>query len=182
MAALFDGTSATGDDKWAPTMDGVPEDIIMDMDSSHCSLNGYDDTPSPNQTNSQSTMREYATTSDIGTDVMMANIRRKRPRPSTKGSNNAVDDCIIELAASVKALNQLAVASAQSEGPTVEACIDLLHEMPQLPEISPLHMVALRSFMVKERRIIWTKFKTDEGKITWLKSLMEIEKGNASDL
>ena len=34
MAALFDGTSARGDDKWAPTMDGVPEDIITDMDLS----------------------------------------------------------------------------------------------------------------------------------------------------
>ncbi|RWR86504.1 DDE_4 domain-containing protein [Cinnamomum micranthum f. kanehirae] len=79
----------------------------------------------------------------------MANIRRKRPRPSTKGSNNAVDDCIIELAASVKASNQLVAASAQSEGPTIEACIDLLHAMPQLPETSPLHMVTLRSFMVK---------------------------------
>eukprot|EP00268_Persea_americana_P047859 TRINITY_DN5016_c0_g1_i1.p1 TRINITY_DN5016_c0_g1~~TRINITY_DN5016_c0_g1_i1.p1 ORF type:complete len:183 (+),score=36.79 TRINITY_DN5016_c0_g1_i1:495-1043(+) len=182
MAALFDGTSATGDDQWAPAMDGVPADIITDMDSSFYSLNGYDDTPSPNQTNSQPTMREDATTSNIGPDVTMANIRRKRPMPSTKGSNNAVDDCIIELAASVKASNQLAAAFAQSEGPTVEACIDLLHEMPQLLETSPLHMVALRSFMVKERRIIWTKFKTDEGKITWLKSLMEIEKGNASDL
>ena len=99
-------------------------------------------------------MQEDSTARNIGPDVMMANIRRKRPRPSTKGSNNAVDDCIIELIASMKALNQLVVASAQSEGPTIEACIDLLHEMPQLPETSPLHMVALRSFMVKERRII----------------------------
>ncbi|XXG76905.1 hypothetical protein AAC387_Pa08g1167 [Persea americana] len=120
MAALFDGTSATGDDKWALTMDGVPADIITDMDSSFYSLNGYDDTPSPNETNSQPTMREDATTSDIGPDVTMANIRRKRPRPSTKGSNNAVNDCIIKLAASVQASNQLAAASAQSKGPTVD--------------------------------------------------------------
>ena len=77
MAALFDGTSATGDDKWAPIIDGVPENIITDMDSSFFSLNGYDDTPSPNLTNSQSTMREDATTSDIGSDAMMANIMRK---------------------------------------------------------------------------------------------------------
>lgn len=182
-AALFDGTLATGNDKWVPTMDGVPGDIITNMDSSFFNLNGYDDTPSPDITNSESTMQEDSTASDIGPDVMMTNIRRKRPRPSkkqSKPSNDAVNECIVEIAASVKASNQLVAAPAQSEGPTMEACIDLLQAMTQLPETSPLHLVALRSFMVKEKRIIWTRMKTDEGKIAWLKSLMEIEKGNAS--
>ena len=46
MAALFDGTSARGDDKWAPAMDGLPEDITMDMNSSFVNLAHYEDTPS----------------------------------------------------------------------------------------------------------------------------------------
>ena len=107
MTALFDGISARGDYKWAPTMDGIPEDITTDVDSSFFNLDHYDDTPSPNLTNSRfSTLLEDSAASDIASDVMMANIRGKRPRPSKKqsiASNDAVNACIIDLVASFKA-------------------------------------------------------------------------------
>eukprot|EP00268_Persea_americana_P001458 TRINITY_DN10450_c0_g1_i5.p1 TRINITY_DN10450_c0_g1~~TRINITY_DN10450_c0_g1_i5.p1 ORF type:complete len:117 (+),score=22.92 TRINITY_DN10450_c0_g1_i5:98-448(+) len=115
MAALFNGTSARWDDKWAPTMDGMPKDIITDVDSSCSNLDHYNDTPSPNLTNSRSsTLPEDPATSDIASDVMMANIKRKRSRPSKKqsiASNDAVNACIMDLTTSVKASNQLATPS-----------------------------------------------------------------------
>ncbi|XXG46466.1 hypothetical protein AAC387_Pa02g1308 [Persea americana] len=159
MAALFDGTSARGDDKWAPTMDGVPEDITTDVDSSFFNLDHYDETPSPNLTNSRtSTLPEDSVASDIASDVMMANIRRKQPKPSKKqsiASNDAVNACIIDLATSVKAPTQLAVPSVEFEGPTIDDCIDVLHAMPEISEASPLYLIALTCFMVKDKRSIW---------------------------
>ena len=47
-------------------------------------------------------------------------------------SNDAVNACIIELVASVKASNQLATASVQSEGPTIVDCIDVLLTMLEI--------------------------------------------------
>ena len=95
------------DDKWAPTIDGMPEDITMDVDSSFFNLDHYDETLSPNLTNSRSsTLPEDSGACDIASDVMMTNIRRKRPRPSKKqsiASNDAVNACIIDLVASFKA-------------------------------------------------------------------------------
>ncbi|RWR80015.1 hypothetical protein CKAN_00862000 [Cinnamomum micranthum f. kanehirae] len=159
MAALFDGTSARGDDKWAPTMDGVPEDITTDVDS------------------------KDSAASENASDAMMGNIRRKRPRPPKKqlvASNDAINACIIDLAASVKASTQVATPSVQSEGPTIDDCIDVLHAMPEISEASPLYLIALTCFMVKDKRTIWMRFRTDEGKIAWLKHQLQLEKGNAS--
>ena len=48
----------------------------------------------------------------------MANIRRKRPRPSknqSMASNSAIDTCIMELAASVKATIPVAATPIQTE-------------------------------------------------------------------
>ena len=154
------------------TMDGVPEDIIMDMDLSFFKLDHNDDTPSPNLTNFRfSTLPEDSIASDIPSNIMMENIRRKRPRPSKKqsmASNDAVNACIIDLAASVKASNQLATASVQSEGPTIDDCLDVLHAMLEISEASPLYLISLTCFMVKDKRTIWMRFRTDEAR--WLGS------------
>eukprot|EP00268_Persea_americana_P001455 TRINITY_DN10450_c0_g1_i1.p1 TRINITY_DN10450_c0_g1~~TRINITY_DN10450_c0_g1_i1.p1 ORF type:complete len:121 (+),score=15.19 TRINITY_DN10450_c0_g1_i1:203-565(+) len=113
---------------------------------------------------------------------MMANIRRKRPRPSKKqsiASNDAVNACIIDLAASVKALTQLATPAVQYEGSTIDDLIDVLHAVPEILEASPLCLIALTCFMVKDKRAIRMRFRTDEGKMAWLKNQLQLEKGNA---
>ena len=71
----------------------------------------------------------------------------------------------MELAASVKASNQLATTSIQSEGPIVDDCIDLLNAMPQIANTSQLYTVALMSLMVKEKRNVWMPLKLDDARI-----------------
>lgn len=175
MAALFDGTSARGDDKWAPAMDGLPEDITMDMNSSFVDLAHYEDTPSPDLITPRSTMREDSITSEARPDVLMANIRRKRPRPSksqSMASNSVIDTCIMDLAASMKATIPVATTPVETETDTIAECINLLHFMPQITDDSPLYATALNSFMVKDKRILWMRLRSDEGRMTWLKSQM----------
>lgn len=94
-------------------MDSVPKDITAEIYSSFFNLNNYADNPSQDLIITQSTMPLNLVLSGIGSDVLMEDIRRKRPRSSKKqsmASNDAVNACIIKLAASVIGSNPLAIA------------------------------------------------------------------------
>lgn len=73
MTALFDGTSARGDEKWTPTIHGVPDDITRDIDSGDFRVNEDGGTQSTCLTNSQPTMPRDLVRDNV-MDDMITNI------------------------------------------------------------------------------------------------------------
>ena len=65
--------------------------------------------------------------------------------------------------------NPVAATPVQTETDTIAECINLLHSMPQITDGSPLYASALNSFVVKDKRILLMRLRSDEGSMTFAK-------------
>ncbi|KAF8392918.1 hypothetical protein HHK36_021158 [Tetracentron sinense] len=168
MALLFDGISATGAAKWAPTVGSVPEDLLGNTHSSY-DLSDNIEIPSSNVTQSHNETQQK-TGEEVDDVEFMENIRRKQPKPpkSKRDSEKAtLDASIASLVSSIK--------EDTSKGPSIAECIESLQQMQDVVEPSPLFLCALRSFRNLENRSIWMMLKKEESRLEWLMDLLDRE-------
>ncbi|KAF8395623.1 hypothetical protein HHK36_019573 [Tetracentron sinense] len=166
MTFLFDGISATGAPKWAPTVGSVLDDLLGNTHSSY-DLSDNIEISSSNVTQPHNETQQKAG-EEVGDVELMENIRRKQPKPpkSKRDSEKAtLDASIASLVSSIK--------EDTSKGPGMAQCIESLQQMQDVIEPSPLFLCALRSFRNLENRSIWMMLKKEESRLEWLKDLLD---------
>ena len=156
MGILFGGTQATGEETWTPSFGSFLEDLNIHMPSSQ-----------PDIGNTQNDVQQE-TFEENGMEELMTNVRRKRPCPSKSKRdvrNGKFDENLERL---VNVLEQ-----ESKHGTTMEECIAILKQMPNIQERSRLYFFATRAFKDKENRDIWMSFDSDEARLFWLDMIME---------
>ncbi|KAJ8632600.1 hypothetical protein MRB53_025936 [Persea americana] len=186
MGILFGGTQARGEETWTPSSASFPEDLNTQMPS-----------PPPHIDNTQNNTQEE-TFEDISTEELMTNATRKRPCPSQSRRDvrkNQIDEnfkrLVIILEDDRKEKGRKREEHKEEErkeekrkeearkeeerkeeerkrGPTMQECIDILKQIPNVQATSELYFFGTRAFKDKDNRDIFMSFESNDAHLYWL--------------